>query len=158
MRKKKAPVKRKNTRTKSKAGMVGTHVFTVDVEMLRLTMLVVFGTDKASIKKQFKSASILDFIQEGFFSYIDDCHTRNGSTLSLVNEDDKKHGIVIHINNPDLYKFQSVVVHEVSHAVDFITKAIGASEETEFRAYLSEHLFREICGYRERVLDKQSKK
>jgi hypothetical protein len=44
----------------------------------------------------------------------------------------------------------SVLVHELTHLIDFFSESYGFSDEMEFRAYLMEYVFSEIFKYLQR--------
>lgn len=42
------------------------------------------------------------------------------------------------------WEFYSTIVHEVTHIVDYLLRSSQADDEMEFRAYMTEYLFRKV--------------
>lgn len=59
---------------------------------------------------------------------------------------DSDHGssVIILRDYNDSWEYWEVLMHELSHYLDFIGTQVGITDETEARAYLFEHLFHSI--------------
>lgn len=114
--------------------------------------------------KKIKNLKIsLDFIpsdvmffmgEENHNKYVDLCKmgedwylTNDGLTTDLWS-DEVGHSVMISITSKpyDVYQVKGLIVHEISHAVDYIMTRHNIKDE-EIRAYLSQHLYIQIMKY-----------
>ncbi len=113
-------------------------IFKVRITTPEKDILVVEGAKLKDIAKKYDvSQKFIDDLTDDFKKL------HNGTYGGFCYCEDGKVMIVLEKYRDD-WEYWENLIHEVSHATQFILESITATDEQEFRAYLSTYIFREI--------------
>lgn len=83
-------------------------------------------------------------------------HINTGGLTTDLWCENTGHSVLIGIvdNNYDVYQIKGLIVHEISHTVDFICARHGI-KDGETRAYLTQYLYVQIIQYYDKQVEKR---
>jgi hypothetical protein len=118
---------------------------TIDIEPYNHGLIIFCGDDFQDIKKHLnlkKNKRTSDWLKKDL-SEIPDI---GGAVGCVISGDKRKAPKILYIKRRKKrdWEFYSTIIHEVTHIVDKLLMASQADDEMEFRAYMTEYLFRKV--------------
>ncbi len=111
----------------------------------RKDIFVSTGYSAAEILAGIKKAKVKDWMLKHVEAHQEDWKKLIDMNCAFVSCEEKHGALIIRLRPyRDSWDFWETLIHELSHAVDFIAERINIEKETEAKAYLQEFLFREI--------------